>query len=224
MNPPSSRRAPSPGQARPGTVLGVPILAVVIGAVAVLAAVAVALSVGGEDGGEADDRPYFGAVHLSGEALPDMSAARPDDPAVGRAAPVVDGFDLDGADMRVAPSGEPVVLAFLAHWCPHCQAELPVLAEAMASGDLDGFRTVAVLTGTDESRPNFPPAAWLDREEWEGEVLLDDERYTLAAAFGLTNYPFLVWLDGDGEVVMRTAGETGPGQLRQIIDTVRQRL
>jgi hypothetical protein len=88
-------------------------------------------------------------------------------------------------------------------------------------GAFDGVRTVAVLTGTDADAPNFPPVAWLEREGWTGEVALDDETATTAAAHGLTSFPFLVMVDADGTVTGRTAGEQPPEVVEELVATGR---
>ncbi len=51
---------------------------------------------------------------------------------------------------------------------------------------------IGVVTGTRESQPNFPPADWLGREGWSGQVLVDDQANQVAGAFGLTAFPFFV--------------------------------
>ena len=134
---------------------------------------------------------------------------------------VVEGIGPGRQPGDVAGSGEPTLVAFVAHWCPHCQVELPVIVDLMAGGDLDGVRTVAVLTGTDERRPNFPPVAWLEREGWTGEILLDDESATAARSYGLSSYPFLVFLDGEGTVVARTQGEVPADDIVALADAAR---
>jgi thiol-disulfide isomerase/thioredoxin len=103
-------------------------------------------------------------------------------------------------------------------WCPHCQAELPNLVALDENGALDELDAVVVLTGTTDTRPNYPPAAWLEREGWTGRVLVDDEDQPAAAAFGLTSYPYLVLVDADGEVIARSAGELGMEGLLTFIE------
>lgn len=177
------------------------------GIVALVAAVVViGLLVSGDDT-DAEAAAAFGPVTVEGDPLPEF-VATDDDNAIAVDAPVVGGEDFDGEPSTIGGAGAPTMVAFLAHWCPHCQRELPILVELEASGELpDGLRTVAVITGTNEAAPNFPPADWLAREGWEGDVLLDDEETTAARAYGLAGYPFLVFLDANGRVVARTSGE-----------------
>lgn len=203
----TKKRAPAPGGPDLRVVVGV------IGAVLVLAIASIAFVAAG------DDEPVpvastavteFGVVQVSGAALPPL----PDggaDPAVGAVAPTMRSERPNGA-ITVEPGedGEPTMLVFLAHWCPHCQRELPRIVELADDGALDGIRTVAVLIATDESRPNFPPSAWLDRERWTGEEFYDDADGLAASAYGVSSFPFLVFLDADGKVVQRMSGEQEP--------------
>jgi len=199
-------RAPAPRK----TIL--PVVALVV---AGLVAVGVALLAGGDEGDGGGDVLATAEVTVRGDPLPPLADGP--DPAVGSPAPGLEGVSEQGNPTTVEPTGEPTLLAFLAHWCPHCQAELPRLVDLAEEGALDGVRTIAVLTGTDESRPNYPPAAWLEREGWAGEVLLDDADQPAAAAYGLTSYPFLVLLDADGEVIARSAGELGAAGLQELV-------
>ena len=146
-------------------------------------------------------------VEVGGQTLPPLPDGG-DDPALGMPAPTLQGVDPSG-DPAAVEYEQPTLIAFLAHWCPHCQAELPELVALAEEGTLDGIDAVVVLTGTDEARPNHPPGPWLDREGWTGRVVLDDEGGPAASAFGLTSYPYLVLVDADGQVVDRNAGELG---------------
>ena len=52
---------------------------------------------------------------------------------------------------------------FLAHWCPHCQAEVPRIVTLAKAGAFDGLDVASVATGTSSQYPNYPPSAWLAR-------------------------------------------------------------
>lgn len=207
---------PNPSNA-PGRVLAIAFAAAIV---AVIIGVVIALSGGSDDVATTDTRPVFGEVTVEGSSL-EAFASTDGDSAIGERAPVVSGSDSSGSAASIGEAGEPTIVAFLAHWCPHCQAELPVLVDLMADGELEGIRMVAVLTGTSAERPNYPPLAWLDREGWEGDTLLDDESSTAAQAYGLTSYPFLVFLDADGTVVARTVGEIGGDAIVALADQAR---
>jgi thiol-disulfide isomerase/thioredoxin len=217
----ATRSRPRPGRPRgtQATPRRVPVLAIALGAVALVTIIGIALSVGSEEE-RTDAVRSFGPVVVEGSSL----APLPDDgsdPAIGIAAPVVSGIDPDEVATSIGGSGEPTLVAFLAHHCPHCNAELPVLVDLQEDGTFDGVRTVAVLTGTNQAAPNYPPVPWLEESGWAGDVLLDDEGFTASGAYGLTAYPFLVALDADGNVVARTSGERSASEVAAMADAAR---
>lgn len=156
--------------------------------------------------GTAAEAPAFGPIVVTGKALPTRSDEGTDK-AIGLAAPVVEGSTPDNATARIGGRGEPTLVAFVAHWCPHCQKEVPVIVSAANAGAFGDIRLVAVATGTNKQAPNYPPVAWLEREAWTGDVILDDKDATAARAYGLSGYPFLVAIDAQGNVAGRTSGE-----------------
>lgn len=177
-------------------------------AVVVLLGLVIAFGPGdtsGDGSGTGATAAAFAPVSVGGAALPDFADADPD-PAVGTQAPRLSGEAPDGTAVSFGAT-EPTLLVFLAHWCPHCQVEVPVLVDMSTSGALDGVRLLAVLTGTNADAPNYPPAEWLESEGWPADVLLDDETFSAGAAYGLTSYPYLVAVAADGTVVGRASGE-----------------
>lgn len=143
------------------------------------------------------------------------------DPAVGETMPEIRGASFDGSPVRVANDGRPKVLFFLAHWCPHCQNEVPVIVDYLEEeGEPEGIDLLAVSTAVDDRRPNFPPSAWLEREAWPVPVLADSEGGTAAEAYGVSGFPFFVAIDGDGKVVARHAGPLGRDRLAELIESL----
>lgn len=157
---------------------------------------------------------------VSGEALTPLPP-NGTDASVGADAPTLSGSSLDGEPMTIEPGdGTPKAIAFLAHWCPHCQREVPVVTDWIADGGApEGVEIVAVATGIDSNRPNFPPQTWLEREEFPAETLVDGNN-AAARAYGLTNYPYWVLVDGDGAVVDRWSGESTAEQLTERMSQV----
>ena len=155
-------------------------------------------------------------AQVAGEALAPFAPGN--DTAVGSQAPDLSGQTLDGEPITIdTDDGTPRAMVFLAHWCPHCQREVPVVTDWVADGQLpDGVELVGVATGIDRNRPNFPPQDWLEREEFLAETLVDGSN-AAARAYGLTNYPYWVLVDGEGNVVQRWSGETTPEQLTERI-------
>lgn len=159
-------------------------------------------------------------VTITGTALPELPESGAD-PAVGTTAPTLSGFTFDGTPVAVDPAKGPVMLVFLAHWCPHCQREVPVIVDWAASGDVpDGLQVIAVTTAVVPDRENFPPSAWMEREAWPFPVLADSAGSEAAQAFGLSGFPFSVVIDTDGTVLGRVAGELGAQLPAWVADTL----
>jgi hypothetical protein len=156
------------------------------------------------------------AVEVTGTALTPLGSDT--DPALGQLAPVVRGAMFDGTPVTIGGDRTPRVIAFVAHWCPHCQREVPLLSAHLASNPMtEGVQLVTVATSTSADRPNYPPSAWLAREGWPGPVLADSADGTTAQAFGLTSFPYFVAVNAAGEVVARTSGEISTAQFDQLV-------
>jgi thiol-disulfide isomerase/thioredoxin len=144
---------------------------------------------------------------ISGTELPRFEGPTAADAAVGLPAPEVSGSDFNGTPVEIAADGRPKVVIFLAHWCPHCQAAVPLIQSWVSAGGVpDGVDLISVPTGIDPSQPNYPPDAWLQREGWTVPTLVDPSN-TVASAYGLAAYPFWVFVGPDGAVVQRAVGE-----------------
>ena len=181
----------------------------IVAAVAIAAVIAIASTSSKQESSEevAKGIEEFHSVEVTGEALPDYS---PDanDGAVGMTAPVLSGQGFTSNKITTT-AGAPILLVFLAHWCPHCQYEVPLLVQWERDGLVPaGVDVIAVSTSVDPAAPNFPPSEWLAREEWPPlwPVMTDSGEKTAATAFGVTGFPFFVLVDADGKVVMRTSG------------------
>jgi thiol-disulfide isomerase/thioredoxin len=142
-----------------------------------------------------------------------------DDPAIGTQAPTLSGFTFDGTPVEVDPSKGPVMLVFLAHWCPHCNREIPeLLAWRDAGGVPDGLQVIAVTTAVAPDRENYPPSEWIPNMKWDWPVLADSQANEAAIAFGLSAFPFSVIIGTDGTVLDRSAGELGRDGIKAFVD------
>lgn len=209
----------------------VPLFAIALGALVVIlvgAVAFVALTSGEDDDGGDVAAPGVGGVVAFGDVTVEGDPLSPyengvEDPAVGETAPTLTGIDPEGNPITIEPGADgPMLISFLAHWCPHCQAEVPRIVElADDQGEIDGVKVAAVATSSTPDRPNFPPGEWLASEGWPGPVLLDSEAEagqvpTAAAAYGQSGFPFLVAIDAEGNVVARASGEQGTDGLRDL--------
>ena len=146
-------------------------------------------------------------VQVVGDSLPTLASAKTD-PAVGALVPELHGASFDGTPVAVARDGTARLVLFVAHWCPHCRREVPMLASYLRAHSLPaGVQLVTIATATNSNQPNFPPSAWLADESWPAPVLADSADSAAAKAFGLPGYPYFVAIDRAGHVVDRTSGE-----------------
>jgi len=178
----------------------------IIGGVVGLALIVLlAISIAGEE--PVDEGIGYGDPTVEGDTLPVYNSGS-DDVAVGLTAPTVTGADWNGNTVTIEPDGTPKIVLFLAHWCPHCQNEVPVVQDWVDAGNLpDDVELISVATATDRLRPNWPPQTWLEEEGWTAPVIMDDDIGTVAASYGMAGTPFWVVLDGDNTNLFRVSGE-----------------
>ena len=186
---------------------------VVVGGIVVVGVVVVVIvAAGGDDDAPSGAREIATEITVSGSPLPDLGDPV-EDPAAGDEAPALAGVGFDGQVVTAPAPGKPSVVVFLAHWCPHCQAEVPRIVSLERRGDTRSVDVVAVATGTNAQAPNYPPSAWLEREDWPFPVLVDTADGQAASAYGLTGYPLLVFVDASGKVAARVSGEVAEEDL-----------
>lgn len=155
---------------------------------------------------------------VSGEVLTQYSGNP--DAAVGTAMPVATGTNFAGEAVELGPTGQPQAILFLAHWCSHCQREMPEIQSWIDAGNLpEGTELFSVATAIDAEAPNYPPAAWFEAEGWTSPVIVDNSN-DISFAYGLSAFPFWVFVDGDGTVVGRQSGELGGDELGAILSAI----
>ncbi|MCB1246710.1 MAG: TlpA family protein disulfide reductase [Acidimicrobiia bacterium] len=187
----------------------------IVGAVAVLILVALVLTGTEEIGAE------YGDPTITGDFLPPMpQGASVDTSATGETIPKLEGQDFDGSEVVVDPAdGRAKGVVFLAHWCPHCQAEVPRVQEWIdATGGDPDVDIYSVSTSMNSGQPNYPPSAWLDREGWTPPVIRDNKQNEALISYGAGGFPYWVFTNSDGTVAVRTSGELTIDQLTEILD------
>jgi thiol-disulfide isomerase/thioredoxin len=194
-----------------------PVWAVIIGAVVVAGVLAVLLAARGGDDNKVQTGPdengnvESAAVTITGDPLPRFESTT-DDAAAGETAPTITGSNFSGAPVTIpAADGNAKAIFFVAHWCPHCQREVPRLAKWLKTHPLPaGLDIDIVSTRVNESPANYPPSAWLDREGLGNlPIIADDPDSSAYRAYGAGGLPYIVYLDKDDKVVLRTVGEYG---------------
>jgi thiol-disulfide isomerase/thioredoxin len=165
-------------------------------------------------------QPATTPVLVSGDTLPALTAGTAD-PAVGAPLPTLSGIGVDGQPLTIGPGDGPAVIVVLAHWCPHCQAELPRVVEWMEANEVPaGVTVLGLTTSIDPVRPNYPPSTWLEREGWSQPTLVDDASSSALQALGVGSFPAFVAIDGDGIVRQRLTGEIGGETFGQLLASV----
>lgn len=215
---------PRPGTTRPGTraaaanasssrrlpvLIGIVLVLVLAAVIAVVATSGDDDSSASTDGGTTQER---GNVQVAGAALPAATAsgliAPTVDPAVGVAAPLLTGVGFTGGAVSIPAVGKPTIVLFVAHWCPHCQAEVPLIQKWRDSGSLpSGVELLTVSTSVRSNQANYPPSKWLAKEKWTAPVMVDTPENFAAQAYGLQSFPYFVAVGVDGKVKMRATGE-----------------
>lgn len=200
----------------------------------VVAALAVALFLGGSDdttssgsgsdstvstesvpnGETMENQP----VEVVGTELPPFTSTN-GDPAIGTPAPGLDGKSFDGTLISVTPGdGRAYMVVFLAHWCPHCNAEVPQLIKWKESGSVpEGLEVIGISTSVASDRPNYPPSAWTLAAGWPWKIMADSTGMDAARAYGVTGFPYFTVIGEDGLVKVRVSGEVKPDELDQIL-------
>jgi thiol-disulfide isomerase/thioredoxin len=190
----------------------------VVAFIAIAAIIAIALSGTGGTGGFSE--PARSATAVSGDPLPALTDPAAD-AAIGEPIPSLTGIDLAGEPITIGPSDGPMAIVLLAHWCSHCQAEVPVLVDYLAStGMPEGVSIVALSTSIDAARPNYPPSTWLEREGWTAPTMVDDATSGGLRALGMSSFPGFVFVNADGRVVQRTTGELPAEAFDQIVRSI----
>lgn len=168
-------------------------------------------------GGDASSIAETQPVTVTGENLVAVESFT-NDPAVGKDAPKLEGFDFAGKKVTYDFSTGPTMVVFLAHWCPHCNNEIPVLNRWKNSGQMPAnLKVIGVSTAVDPSRANYPPSEWIPNMQWTWPIMADSKDQLAGRAFGVSSYPFFVIVGTDGKVKLRNSGEVPANQLTPMI-------
>lgn len=193
--------------------------------------------VDGGEAGEGDPTPVAETVPvppavsggtdpvITGDALPAYTSEA-GDAAVGTPAPAVVGYDFDGAEVTINPAEGAHLVVFAAHWCPHCNAELPRLIDAIGNGTIPAWLPVTLVSTAEAATwANYPADDWLASKGWTGRTIQDGSQGegaagTIAEAYGTTGFPYFVLIDGNGNVAARASGEMDVEQIGEFVSTL----
>jgi peroxiredoxin len=141
---------------------------------------------------------------------------------VGTAAPDLK-WTLGGSAGSVAESrGTPLVLEFLATWCPHCQAETPVLNRIHERYAGRGVKVIGVSAspvGQDQRTPGSIDDLRSFASRYGARYpLLFDRGLVGAQRYGVRAFPTIYVVDRSGAIIFAQSGEVPEATLAQAID------
>jgi|GEM_PF-2171976 len=149
--------------------------------------------------------------------LPLFEQGQPD-AALGVRLGDVSGLEYyTNTDLTFDPAdGTPRAWLIWAHWCPHCQRELPAVTDWYTenAGDYPDVELVSITSSIDPDRGN-PLEPYLDELQTPFPILVDSDS-SLAQQFGVNAFPFWVFTAGDGTTVLRVAGYLEVDQVADI--------
>tara|TARA_B100000941_G_C28364962_1_gene479034 strand:- start:125 stop:727 length:603 start_codon:yes stop_codon:yes gene_type:complete len=178
---------------------------IIAGAVVLVLGLAIAIGVTLSSEPVAAELPA-GETTVTGNVLPQYAGENDDNVALGLPAPSFSAPDQNSEIFELEKNGNAKALLFLAHWCPHCQREVPVVQRFINSNGVpNGIEVIAVATSIDRGRDNYPPQEWLEREGWSETQIYDLDR-EIGEAYGLNAFPYWVFLDKDLNVIARRTG------------------
>ena len=136
--------------------------------------------------------------------------------------PAVTLKTLDGTSVNsetLSNDGKPFIIDFFATWCKPCNRELSAIADVYEEWQKEtGVKIYAVSIDQAQNIHKVKPL--VDQNEWEYEVLLDTNS-DLLKALGGQMIPFVVVVDGKGNVVSKHSGYTD-GAEDELIEEVRE--
>jgi len=129
----------------------------------------------------------------------------------------IDGNTVNTAELN--NDGKPFIIDFFATWCKPCNRELSAIAEVYDEWQEEtGVKVYAVSIDQAQNIHKVKPL--VDQNEWEYEVLLDPNS-ELLKALGGQMIPYVIVVDGNGNIVSKHSGYT-EGAESELIEQVRE--
>lgn len=172
----------------------------------------------------------------SSSALPTEDMGESQQPKaleVGSTAPGFSLQDTEGETISLESlQGKPVLIAFFAPWCPHCQDEAPRLSQIHAEyGDRVHIVSISATPygkdyGRTQSRIAPHPRITIDDLKWFKEEfgvtypLLFDPSIEVGTAYQISSFPTTYILDADHRIVEIFVGGRPVAEFQQALNKV----
>lgn len=129
--------------------------------------------------------------------------------------------DRDG-QMRSIRSwpGKSMIVNFWATWCAPCRREIPLLREIQQKHGAEGFQVVGVAVDFREDVLKYAGEIGIDYPILIGEQ--DGLDAVTQFGMGSLGFPFTVFADTQGQIVLTHLGELTRPQSEVMLDTVRK--
>ena len=135
--------------------------------------------------------------------------------------PAITLADRDGQPRSLADwSGKALIVNFWATWCAPCRKEIPLLQELQRERAGEGFQVIGIAVDFREK-----VLAYADEMKIEYPLLIgEQDALDAASAFGVdaVGFPFTIFTDTRGRVVVAHLGELTRPQADLILGAVRE--
>ena len=130
--------------------------------------------------------------------------------------------DMNGKTVQtdtLSNGGRPIIIDFFATWCKPCNRELTAISEVYDEWrEETGVKLIAVSIDQAQNINKVRPL--VEQHSWPYEVLLDPNS-DFKRALGIQMIPYVLIVDGEGNIVYRHNGYTD-GAEEELIEKVRE--